>query len=273
MQSFLSVSHGSHEPPRFIVLRYHGRGGSGYELAVVGKGITFDSGGISLKDPEGMHLMKGDMTGGAVAIATVWALAKAGAKVNALGVVPATENLPGGAATKPGDVVTSMGGKTIEVINTDAEGRLVLVDGVTYALQQGARRVVTVATLTGAIVVALGNHLTGVFGKPDDFVGDVIGASKRAGEKMWPMPITPEHRLQIQSDIADIKNTGGRPGGACTAAAFIEAHVQDGRPWAHLDIAGTFWAEEETLHSPKGPQGPAVRTLFELAESLADGAA
>ena len=273
MASFLSVSHGSHEPPRLIVLRYQGRGGAGYDLAVVGKGITFDSGGISLKDPDGMHLMKGDMTGGAVAIATVWALARSGAKVNALGVVPATENLPGGAATKPGDVVTSMGGKTIEVINTDAEGRLVLVDGVTYALRQGAKRVVTVATLTGAIVVALGDHLTGVFGKPDDFVGDVIGASKRAGEKMWPMPITPEHRLQIQSDIADIKNTGGRPGGACTAAAFIEAHVEDGRPWAHLDIAGTFWAESDTVHAPKGPQGPAVRTLVELAETLAGGPA
>ena len=269
MNSFLSVSHGSHEPPRFIVLRYQGRGGAGYDLAVVGKGITFDSGGISLKDPEGMHLMKGDMTGGAVAIATVWALARSGAKINALGIVPATENLPGGAATKPGDVVTSMGGKSIEVINTDAEGRLVLVDGVTYALRQDAKRVVTVATLTSAIVVALGNHLTGVFGRPDDFVGDVIGASRRAGEKMWPMPITPEHRLQIQSDIADLKNTGGRPGGACTAAAFIEAHVEDGRPWAHLDIAGTFWAENDTAHSPKGPQGPAVRTLVELAEGLA----
>jgi leucyl aminopeptidase len=269
MNSFLSVSRGSHEPPRFIVLRHDGRDGTGYDLAVVGKGITFDSGGISLKDPEGMHLMKGDMTGGAVALATVWALARAGAKLNVLGIVPATENLPGGGATKPGDVVTSMGGKTIEVINTDAEGRLVLVDGVTYALRQGARRVVTVATLTGSIVVALGNHLTGVFGKPEDFVGDVISASKRAGEKMWPMPITPEHRLQIQSDIADIKNTGGRPGGACTAAAFIEAHVDDGKLWAHLDIAGTFWAENDTAYAPKGPQGPAVPTLVALAESLA----
>jgi leucyl aminopeptidase len=198
MQSFLSVSHGSHEPPRFIVLRYHGRGGAlraqgplGYDVAYVGKGITFDSGGISLKDPEGMHEMKGDMTGGAVAIATLWALAKSGVKVNALGVVPATENLPGGGATKPGDVVTSMGGKTIEIINTDAEGRLVLVDGVTYAQRQGAKRVVTIATLTAAIVVALGNYLTGVFGRPDDFVGDVIAASRRAGEKMWPMPIVP----------------------------------------------------------------------------------
>jgi leucyl aminopeptidase len=268
MGSFLSVSHGSHEPPRFIVLRYQGRAGTGYDLAVVGKGITFDSGGISLKDPEGMHLMKGDMTGGAVAIATVWALARSKATVNALGIVPATENLPGGAATKPGDVFTSMGGKTIEVINTDAEGRLVLVDGVTYALRQGAERVVTVATLTGAIVVALGNQLTGVFGKPEDFVGDVIAASKRAGEKMWPMPIVPEHRDQIRSDIADLKNSGGRPGGACTAAAFIEAHVEDGRPWAHLDIAGTFWAEHDSAYAPKGPQGPGVRTLLELAQSL-----
>jgi leucyl aminopeptidase len=129
--------------------------------------------------------------------------------------------------------------------------------------------VVTIATLTGAIVVALGNHLTGVFGKPDDFVGDVLAAAKRAGEKMWPMPITPEHRLQIQSEIADIKNSGGRPGGACTAAAFIEAHVDDAHPWAHLDIAGTFWSESDLAHSPKGPQGPAVRTLVELAGALA----
>lgn len=269
MDSYLSVARGSQEPPRFIVLRHHGRGGSGYDLALVGKGITFDSGGISLKPGENMHLMKGDMTGGAAVIASLWALGKLGAKVNVLGVVPATENLPSGSATKPGDVVTAMGGKTIEILNTDAEGRLVLVDGITYAQRQGARRVVDLATLTGSIVVALGDYLTGVFGRPDDFVETLLGAARRAGEKMWRMPIVPEHREQIQSDIADLANTGGRSGGACTAAAFIEAFVEDGRPWAHLDIAGTFWSEKDRTYAPKGPQGPAVRTVVELARSLA----
>ncbi len=270
MNSYLSVAQGSHQPPRFIVLRLQGRRGSGYDLALVGKGITFDSGGLWLKEPEGMHLMKADMTGGAAVIATLWALGTRRLPLNVIGVVPATENMPGGGATKPGDVVTSMGGKTIEIINPDAEGRLVLVDGITYAQRQGAERIATIATLTGAIVVALGDYLTGVFGRPDDFVGDVIAASKRAGEKMWPMPIVAEHRLQIQSDIADFKNTGGRPGGACTAAAFIEAHVEERRPWAHLDIAGTYWSERDTRYAPKGPQGPAVRTLVELAEALAE---
>ncbi len=269
MNSYLSVAQGSHQPPCFIVLRYHGRKGSAFHLGLVGKGITFDSGGLWLKEHEGMHLMKADMTGGAAVIATLWALGRLRVPLNVIGVVPATENMPGGGATKPGDVVTSMGGKTIEIINPDAEGRLVLVDGVTYAQRQGAERVATVATLTVAIQVALGDYLTGVFGRPDAFVGDVIAASKRAGEKMWPMPIVPEHRLQILSDIADLKNTGGRPGGACTAAAFIEAHVEERRPWAHLDIAGTYWSDHDRTYAPRGPQGPAVRTLVELAESLA----
>ncbi len=268
MNSYLSVTRGSHEPPRFVVLRYHGRGGDGYDVGFVGKGITFDSGGISLKDPEHMHLMKADMTGGATVIAALWALGTLKPKVNAIGVVPATENLPGGGATKPGDVVTSMGGKTIEIVNTDAEGRLVLVDGLTYAQREGAARVVDVATLTGAIVVALGEYITGLFGTPESFVGDVLAASKRAGEKTWPMPIVAEHRHQILSDIADLANTGGRPGGSCTAAAFLEAHVEKGVQWAHLDIAGTDWAERDRRYAAKGPQGPAVRTLIELALSL-----
>lgn len=268
MNSFLSVTRGSHEPARFIVLRYHGTKNDGYDLGLVGKGITFDSGGISLKDPDQMHLMKGDMTGGAAVIASLWALGTLRSKLNVIGVVPATENLPGGGASKPGDVVTALGGKTVEILNTDAEGRLVLVDGVTYAQREGARRIIDIATLTGAIQVALGEYLTGVFGNPEAFVGDVLAAARRAGEKMWPMPIVPEHRDQILSDIADLANTGGRPGGACTAAAFIEAFIERERPWAHLDIAGTAWSDKDRRYAPKGPQGPAVRTLVELAESL-----
>ena len=223
MGSFLSVAQGSHEPPRFIVMRHRGRGGSGYDLALVGKGITFDSGGISIKAADNMHHMKADMTGAASVVAALAAIGKLGLKVNVIGIAPCTENLPGGGATKPGDVFTAMSGKTVEVINTDAEGRLVLVDGITYAQREGATRVVDVATLTGAIAVGLGEHFGGLFGKPDSFVELVRTTATAAGDRMWPMPLTDEYRDAVKGEVADIRNsTGARTGGAITAAAFLE---------------------------------------------------
>jgi leucyl aminopeptidase len=269
MHSYLSVAQGSHEPPRFIVLRYRGRSGRGYDIAFVGKGITFDSGGISIKQAEGMHRMKADMTGAATVIAAICAVARLRTKANVIAVAPCTENLPGGAATKPGDVFTSMSGRTVEVLNTDAEGRLVLIDGVTYVQREGAKRVVDVATLTGSIQIALGHHFTGLFGRPDPFVAEVRAAGEAAGDRLWPMPLTDEYREEIRSEIADIVNSAGREGGASKGAAFIDAVVEDGVEWAHLDIASTFWSDKDRPQSPKGPQGPAVRTLIELAARAA----
>jgi leucyl aminopeptidase len=269
MNSYLSVAQGSHEPPRFIVLRHQGRGGRGYDIAFIGKGITFDSGGISIKGADGMFHMKADMTGAASVIAAISAVAQLGVRANVLAVAPCTENLPGGGATKPGDVFTSMSGRTVEVINTDAEGRLVLIDGVTYAQREGAKRIVDVATLTGAIQIALGNHFTGLFGRPDAFVSEVRDAGAVAGDRLWPMPLTDEYREEIRSEIADITNSAGREGGAIKGAAFIDAVVEEGTEWAHLDIASTYWSDKDRPQSPKGPQGPAVRTLIELAERAA----
>jgi leucyl aminopeptidase len=269
MGSYLSVAQGSHEPPQFIVMRHKGRGGNGYDLALVGKGITFDSGGISIKPADNMHHMKADMTGAASVIAALAAIGKLKVKANVIAVAPCTENLPGGGATKPGDVFTAMSGKTVEVINTDAEGRLVLVDGITYAQREGAKRVVDVATLTGAIAVALGNHFTGLFGKPDSFVETVRQTASDAGDRFWPMPLTDEYRDEIKGEVADIRNSAGREGGAIKAAAFLDSAVEDGTEWAHLDIAGTFWFDRDRPHAPKGPQGPVVRTLVALAERYA----
>lgn len=269
MGSYLSVARGSDEPAKFIVLRHHGRDGDGYDLGLVGKGITFDSGGISIKGAADMHLMKYDMSGAAAVLAAASAIARLGLAINVIAVAPCTENLPGGHATKPGDVFTSLSGKTVEVINTDAEGRLVLLDGVTYAEREGAKCIVDVATLTGAIAVALGKHYIGLFGRPDGFVDAVRRAGEQSGERLWPMPLADEYRDDIRSDIADIKNSAGREGGAIYGAVFVEAGVGPDIEWAHLDIASVGWHESDRSFSPKGPQGPAVRTIVELASSIA----
>jgi leucyl aminopeptidase len=269
MGSFLSVAQGSHEPPRFIVMRHRGRGGSGYDLGLVGKGITFDSGGISIKPADNMHHMKADMTGAASVIAALGAIGKLKLKVNVIAVAPCTENLPGGGATKPGDVFTSMSGKTVEVINTDAEGRLVLIDGLTYAQREGATRVVDVATLTGAISIAIGPYFIGLFGRPASFVETVRRTAGEAGDRVWPMPLAPEYRDEIKGEVADLRNSAGREGGAIKAAAFLEAVIDDATEWAHLDIAGVDWSDRDRPYAPRGPQGPSVRTLVALAESLA----
>jgi leucyl aminopeptidase len=270
MNSYLSVARGSDEPAQFIVLRYHGRKSDGYDLGLVGKGITFDSGGISIKPAEDMHLMKYDMSGAAAIIAASCAIGRLRLPINLIAAAPCTENLPGGHATKPGDVVTSMNGKTIEVINTDAEGRLVLIDGVSYVQREGCHRVVDVATLTGAVRVALGTHYVGLFGRPQGFVDAVRRAGRLAGERLWPLPLSEEYRDEIKSEVADLRNTGRLPrsGGAIIGAAFVEAGIEPETEWAHLDIAGSAWLEEDRPFSPKGAQGSAVRTLVELASRI-----
>jgi len=268
----MAVGRGSDNPPQFIALRAGKAGATdarGRLLAMVGKGVTFDSGGISIKPSADMHLMKYDMSGAAAVLASASAIARLGLPLRVITVAPCTENLPGGHATKPGDVFTSMSGKTVEVINTDAEGRLVLIDGVTYAQREGATRVVDVATLTGAIAVALGRHYIGLFGRPEGFVDAVRRAGELSGERLWPMPLSDEYRDDIKSDIADIKNSAGREGGAIYGAAFVEAGVNPETEWAHLDIASVGWYDTDRTFSPKGPQGPAIRTIVELASNIA----
>ena len=265
MGLLLGVAHGSSEPPRMMVFRHQPHGvTSGPVLGLVGKGVTFDSGGISIKPADGMDRMKDDMAGGAAVAAAMHAIAKLGAPIRVIGIVPATENMPGGRAVKPGDILKSAEGKTVEIMNTDAEGRLVLGDGLWYARQLGATHLVDVATLTGAIVVALGKQVTGLFGTPPWWVDQLHRVADRAGDRVWPLPLVPDYFDQLKSEIADFTNTGGRPGGAITAALFLKEFT-GGLPWAHLDIAGTAWAEDARPYQPKGASGVAVRTLAELA--------
>jgi leucyl aminopeptidase len=285
MGSFLSVARGSEEPPALIVLKYTPEGGTktdlaeagrraevngdgGELLALVGKGVTFDSGGISIKPGENMELMKYDMTGGATVIGVMRAVAQLRPPFPVLGVVPATENLPSGKATKPGDVVRAMSGKTIEVINTDAEGRLILADAIAYAKRLGATRVVDLATLTGAVSIALGDVNTGILGTDQELIDELIESGREVGEKLWQLPLDKEYTKQIKSDIADIKNVGGRKAGTSTAAAFLKEFA-DGISWAHLDIAGTAWGDEQKPFRSKGPTGVAVRTLVNFIERCA----
>jgi leucyl aminopeptidase len=265
MGLLLGVARGSVEPPRVIVFRWDPPGAPDAPvLGLVGKGITFDTGGISIKPAEKMELMKDDMSGGAAVACAMRAIALLNAPRRVIGVVPTTENMPGGRAIKPGDILRSAAGKTVEVINTDAEGRLILGDGLWYARRLGATHLVDVATLTGAIVVALGKITTGLFGNNDAWIETVRRAAERAGDRVWPMPLFDEYRDQIKSEIADMMNTGGRAAGSITAALFLKEFA-DGLPWAHLDIAGTAWAEESKPYLPKGPSGVAVRTLAALA--------
>jgi leucyl aminopeptidase len=233
-------------------------------LGLVGKGITFDTGGISIKPADGMERMKDDMAGGAAVACAMRAIALLKAPMRVVGVVPTTENMPGGRAIKPGDILKSAEGKTVEVINTDAEGRLILGDGLWYARRLGATHLVDVATLTGACVVALGKVTSGLFGTPERWVEQVRRVANRAGDRVWPLPTFDEYRDQLKSDIADMMNTGGRPAGSITAAMFLKEFT-GGLPWAHLDIAGTAWAEEPKPYQPKGATGVAVRTLASLA--------
>lgn len=265
MGLLLGVARGSVEPPRVIVLRHDPPGAPATPvLGLVGKGITFDTGGISIKPADGMERMKDDMAGGAAVVCAMRAIGLLRAPIRVIGVVPTTENMPGGRALKPGDVLTSASGKTVEVINTDAEGRLILGDGLWYAQKLGATHLVDVATLTGACVVALGKIASGLFGRPDAWRQLIADTAQRAGDRCWPMPLYDEYFDQLKSEIADMMNSGGRPAGACTAASFLKQFAGTG-PWAHLDIAGTAWAEESKPFQPKGAVAVAVRTLAELA--------
>ncbi len=266
MGSLLSVARGSDEPGKLIVLKYTPPNAieeSDGLLAFVGKGITFDSGGISIKPGENMELMKYDMSGGATVMGAMRAIGQLKPSIPVLGVIPCAENLPSGKATKPGDVVRAMTGKTIEVINTDAEGRLVLADAIAYAKKLGATTIVDMATLTGAVSIALGDVNVAVLGTDQELIDEIIMAGKEAGEKYWQLPLDKEYSKQIKSDIADIKNVGGRKAGTITAAAFLKEFA-DGVSWAHLDIAGTAWADEAKPFRSKGPTGIAVRTLLKL---------
>jgi len=268
MGALLGVSRGSDEPPKLVVLKYTPSGAAranGDLLALVGKGITFDSGGISLKPGENMELMKYDMTGAATVIGAMRAIAQLKPSIAVLGVAPCSENLPSGKATKPGDVLKAMSGKTIEVINTDAEGRLVLADAISYAKKLGATRVIDMATLTGAVSIALGDVNTGILGTDQALIDRIIEAGKEAGEKFWQLPLDKEYSNQIKSDIADIRNVGGKKAGTITAAAFLKEFA-DGISWAHLDIAGTAWGDDAKPYRAKGPTGVAVRTLVRFVE-------
>jgi len=268
MGSLLSVSHGSDQPAKLIILKYTPakmEGDSTELLSFVGKGVTFDSGGISLKPGENMELMKYDMTGGATVLGAMRAIAQLKPPIPILGVAPCTENLPSGKATKPGDVVKAMTGKTIEIINTDAEGRLILADAIAYAKKLGATKIIDMATLTGAVSIALGDVNAAVLGTDQELIDEIIAAGKEVGEKFWQLPLDKEYSKQIKSDIADIKNVGGRKAGTITAAAFLKEFA-DGVAWAHLDIAGTAWGDDAKPYRSKGPTGIAVRTLLRIVD-------
>ena len=268
MGALLGVAQGSRQPPKFIILSYRGTGPSKIPLGLVGKGVTFDSGGISIKPSEAMGDMKGDMSGGAAVIAAMAAIAQLKPKINVTALVPATENLPDGAAVKPGDILKAMNGKTIEIVNTDAEGRLILADALSYAGTLKLSPLVDVATLTGAIHVALGDVCSGAFTNDQELVEKVIKAGDESGERIWQMPMDDDYKELNKSDVADIKNTGGRWGGAVTAAQFLAEFVGE-TPWVHLDIAGTDRAGKDKRFLVKGATGMATRTLVNLALSLA----
>ena len=269
MGAFWSVAQGSpEEPARLIVMRYEPAGAPEKPvLGLVGKGITFDSGGISIKPSDGMEKMKYDMAGGGAMIGAMRAIAQLKPNVRVIGIVCASENMPSGTAQKPGDVQIAMSGKSIEIINTDAEGRLVLADGLHYAKQLGATHLIDAATLTGACVVALGMINAGIFCNDDGFYETFNASLKASGEKMWRLPVEEDYREMIKSSIADIVNSGGRWGGAVTAAMFLKEFVGD-TPWIHLDIAGVAWLEEAKPWIAKGPSGAPVRSLVEFVREL-----
>jgi leucyl aminopeptidase len=265
MGALLGVARGSDEPAKMIVLRYtpegaEPMGNDADVIAIVGKGITFDTGGISIKPAENMEKMKYDMSGAAAALAAMRAIAQLKPRVNVIGLMPATENMPSGRAYKPGDVLRAMSGKTIEVINTDAEGRLILADGITYARKLGATKIIDLATLTGACAIALGTINAAILGNDQQFIDEVRRAASEVGERLWQLPMDEEYRDMIKSDIADIKNSAGRYAGTITAAYFLREFADD-VPWVHLDIAGTAWESERKSYMSKGPTGIGIRTL------------
>ncbi len=267
MGALLGVAQGSQQPPKLIVLSYKGSDSKEINLALVGKGITFDSGGISIKPSEGMEEMKGDMAGGAAVMAALSAIAQLKPRINVTAIIPATENLPSGSALKPGDILTAMNGKTIEIVSTDAEGRLALADALAYARKLGAKHIIDVATLTGACRVALGDVYSGVLGNNQRLLNRVVSAGQESGELIWQLPMHERYREHNKSDVADIKNIGGKYAGAITATQFLAEFVGD-TPWVHLDIAGTSMTDKERAYQVKGATGVPVRTLVNFILSL-----
>ena len=270
MGGILGVNSGSSQPPKMVILEYK-TSPRNPTLLMVGKGLTFDSGGISLKPPKGMEEMKFDMCGGAAVLGAMQAIGEEKPKgINIVAIVPATENLPGPSALKPSDIITIYGGKTIEVVNTDAEGRLILADALAYGIKQyKPNAVVDLATLTGAVVIGLGHHRTGLLSNNDELVQKILSAGDRSGEPLWRLPLGPEYSKQIKSKVADIKNVGDRAAGTITAAAFLQEFVGE-TAWAHLDIAGTAYNFTDKPYAPKnGPSGIGVRTLLELVRNWA----
>ncbi|MFA6448206.1 MAG: leucyl aminopeptidase [bacterium] len=268
MGAFLGVAQGGHNPPVFIVMEYKGNPKSDKTMAIVGKGITFDSGGLSLKPANSMEDMKTDMSGAAAVLCAMEAIEALKPKINVTALVPATDNMPGGGAQKVGDIVRAMNGKTVEILNTDAEGRLILCDAICYAVKNKMSPIVDIATLTGACMVALGSVRTGLFGNDKKLIEDIAAAGDRSGERMWHMPTDDDYKELLKSDIADIQNIGGRWGGAITAALFLE-YFADKTPWAHLDIAGTAYIDKKDRYFAKGATGMAVRSLTQLALDMA----
>jgi leucyl aminopeptidase len=268
MHAILAVSQGSYEEARFIILEHRGGQPGDAPLVLVGKGLSFDAGGISLKPPEGMENMKFDMSGGAAVIAAMQAVAELGVRANVVGLVPSSENLPSGRALKPGDVIRTLAGKTVEVINTDAEGRLLLADALAFGARLRPAAMVDCATLTGAVLVALGHHASAVFGNDDTLVAEVTAAGEASGQRCWRLPLWDEYRKQLDSTTADLQNIGGRPGGSITAARFLQEFVGDTK-WAHLDIAATAYGDGDLPYHRKGGYGVPTRLLIEWVRSRA----
>jgi leucyl aminopeptidase len=268
MYALLSVAQGSDEEPRLIVLRHNGGSEGEAPLVLVGKGLTFDAGGISIKPAGGMEEMIFDMSGGAAVIGAMQAVGELNVPLNVIGIVPSSENLLNGRAMKPGDIIQSREGKSIEVVNTDAEGRLILADALSYAQDLDPAAIVDCATLTGSVVIALGHHAAAVFGTDEDLVGELREAGDRSGERCWPLPLWDDYRRQIDSRVADVVNVGGRPAGSITAACFLKEFVGDCR-WAHLDIAGTAYGEGKLSYQRKGAAGFPTRLLVDWVRSRA----
>ena len=266
--ALLAVSQGSDEEPRLIVMTYNGASDGDAPLVLVGKGLTFDAGGISLKPPKGMEEMKFDMSGGAAVIGAMHAIADLKLPLNVVGIVPSSENLINGSAVKPGDIIQSREGKTIEVVNTDAEGRLILADALSYAQTLNPAAVVDCATLTGSVVIALGHHAAAVMGTDEDLIEELREAGTRSGERCWPLPLWDEYRRQLDSEVADIVNVGGRPAGSITAGCFLREFTGDMK-WAHLDIAGTAYGEGTLPYQRKGGFGFPTRLLVEWVRGRA----
>lgn len=267
MGALLGVARGSHQPPKFIILEYGGTKKDKAPIVIVGKGLTFDSGGISIKPSQGMEEMKTDMSGGAGAIGAIMAAAALRLPVNLVALVPATENMPGGSAIKPGDILKTMSGKTIEVLNTDAEGRLILADALSYAERYKPKAVIDMATLTGACIIALGSHASGIMGNDEKLIEAIRKAGDITGERVWPLPLWEEYDELIKSDIADVKNIGGRGAGTITAAGLLKKFASK-YPWAHLDIAGTAWTDKPKPYITKGAVGVGVRLVVQYLRSL-----